>query len=89
MKTTSKSKPASKAYKRLPSIHPGRILRKEVLEERGITQTQPAHATGLPVSRALGTSVNLWFNLQRACDLEEAQRTNGPQYNRMALLAAA
>jgi len=110
MKSISKSKPASKAYKRLPSIHPGRILRKEVLEERGITQTQPAHATGLPVSRindlvkerrgitvdsairlsrALGTSVDLWLNLQRAYDLEEAQRTNGPQYNRIALLAAA
>ncbi len=96
--------------KRLPSIHPGRILRKEVLEERGITQTQLASATGLPVSRindlvkerrgitvdsairlskALGTSVDLWLNLQRAFDLEEAQKAKGREYSQIALLELA
>ena len=109
MKTVSKSKKRPVASVRLPSIHPGRILRKEVLEARGITQTQLATATGLPVSRindlikerrgitvdsairlsrALGTSVDLWLNLQRAYDLEEAQRTKAREYSRIKLMAA-
>lgn len=46
MKTKTKGK-----SERLPNIHPGRILRKEVLEARGISQTELAAATGLPVSR--------------------------------------
>jgi len=86
---------------RLPSIHPGRLLRKEILEARSITQTQLAAATGLPVSRihdlvkerrgitvdcairlgkALGTSTELWLNLQRAYDLEQAQTARGSEY---------
>lgn len=93
---STKPKPA-----RLPNIHPGRILRKEVLEARGITQTKLAEATGLPVSRindlvrerrgitvdsairlskALGTSVDLWLNLQRSYDLEEAQLARAKEY---------
>lgn len=35
----------------LPNVHPGKILRTEVLEARGISQTALAAATGLPVSR--------------------------------------
>lgn len=109
MKTVAKSKKRPVAAGRLPNIHPGRILRKEVLEARGITQTQLANATGLPVSRindlikerrgitvdsairlsrALGTSVELWLNLQRAYDLEEAQRTKAREYSRIELMAA-
>lgn len=109
MKTTSKPLAKAATTARLPSIHPGRILRKEVLETRGITQTQLAAATGLPasrindlvkerrgitvdsairLSRALGTSVDLWLNLQRAYDLEEAQRTKAREYDRIGLLAA-
>ncbi len=110
MKNVTQPKSRAKTAERLPSIHPGRILRKEVLEARGITQTQLANATGLPVSRindlvkerrgitvdsairlsrALGTSVDLWLNLQRAFDLEEAQRTKAVEYSRIHLLAAA
>lgn len=109
MKTISKRTAKTTTPARLPSIHPGRILKKEVLEARGITQTQLAAATGLPVSRindlvkerrgitvdsairlsrALGTSVDLWLNLQRAYDLEEAQRTKAREYERIGLLAA-
>ena len=51
MKTSVKPKKGAVVSARLPSIHPGRILRKEILEENGITQTQLAAATGLPVSR--------------------------------------
>ena len=95
MKTVSKSKKRPVASVHLPSIHPGRILRKEVLEARGITQTQLATATGLPVSRIndlikerRGITVDLWLNLQRADDLEEAQRTKAREYSCIELMAA-
>ncbi|HCN78153.1 MAG TPA: addiction module antidote protein, HigA family [Verrucomicrobiales bacterium] len=105
MKTT----PAKESPTRLASVHPGRILKKEILEARALSQTQLAAATGLPVSRindlvkerrgitvdsairlskALGTSVDLWLNLQRAFDLEEAQRLKGEEYQRITPLAA-
>jgi len=35
----------------LPKIHPGVILRKYVLEERGLSQSQFAVSTGMSVSR--------------------------------------
>ena len=107
MKTTAKSKKRTAVPVRLPSIHPGRILRKEILEANSITQTQLADATGLPVSRindlvkerrgitvdsairlgkALGTSTELWLNLQRAYDLEEAEKSKGTEYRQIKLL---
>lgn len=76
-------------------------MRKEILEARGIRQSQLAAATGLPVSRindlikerrgitvdsairlgkALGTSTELWLNLQRAYDLEIAVQAKGDEY---------
>lgn len=91
------------------SVHPGKILRQEILEARNISQSQLAQATGLPVSRindlvkerrgitvdsairlskALGTSVDLWLNLQRSYDLEEAEKSKGAEYSRNPLLAA-
>lgn len=108
MKTSVKPKKSAVVSARLPSIHPGRILRKEILEENGITQTQLATATGLPVSRindlvkerrgitvdsairlgkALGTSTELWLNLQRAYDLEEAEKTRGSEYRQIKPLS--
>jgi len=107
MKPPAKSKKSVAVATRLPSIHPGRILRKEILEANSITQTQLAEATGLPVSRinglvkerrgitvdsairlgkALGTSTELWLNLQRAYDLEEAEKTKGTEYLQIKLL---
>jgi addiction module HigA family antidote len=101
MKTPAKTKQRSATAKRLPSVHPGRILRNEILAARGITQSQLAASTGLPVSRindlvkerrgvtvdsairlgkALGTSTELWLNLQRAYDLEEALQAKGGEY---------
>ena len=103
--STKKSK-----VERLPNIHPGRILRKEVLEGRGISQTHLAEATGLPVSRindlvkgrrgmtvdsairlsrALGTSVELWLNLQRSFDLEEAMLAREKEYDALVPLETA
>ena len=46
-----KTKKAKQAPERLLPVHPGRILRIQVLEARGLTQTEFALATGLPVSR--------------------------------------
>jgi addiction module HigA family antidote len=112
MKTPAKTKKPASSPARLPSIHPGRILRKEILEASSITQTQLANATGLPVSRindlikerrgitvdsairlgkALGTSTELWLNLQRAFDLEEAEQAKGREYQQIKplLLKAA
>ena len=103
MKTSAKAKKSAAVPVRPLSIHPGRILRKEILEASGITQTQLANATGLPVSRinvlvkerrgitvdsairlgkALGTSTELWLNLQRTYDLEEAARRTAAETRR-------
>ena len=54
MKTPTKQSPKARktaALERLPNVHPGKILRTEVLEARGISPTLLAEATGLPVSR--------------------------------------
>ena len=54
MKTATKQAPKARKTatpERLPNVHPGKILRTEVLEARGISQTLLADATGLPVSR--------------------------------------
>lgn len=105
--TSAKSKNSAAVPVRLPSIHPGRILRKEILEANSITQTQLTGATGLPISRindlvkerrgitvdsairlgkALGTSTEPWLNLQRANDLEEAERNKGTEYRQIKQL---
>lgn len=105
----NKNPKTSETKSRLSSVHPGRILRQEILEARHISQSQLAQATGLPVSRindlvkerrgitvdsairlskALGTSVDLWLNLQRQYDLEEAEKIKGGEYSRITLLAA-
>lgn len=54
---------------RLPNVHPGKILRKEVLNARGITQTQLAEATGIPVSR-----INDLVNERRGITTDSALR---------------
>ena len=95
---------------RLANVHPGRIIRKEVLEARGMSQTELAQATGLPVSRindlvkerrgitadsairlarALGTSVELWLNLQQSYDLEEAMLAKHKEYDSLVQLPMA
>ncbi len=100
----------AKRSKRLANVRPGRILRKEVLEARGMTQSQLAVATGLPVSRindlvkerrgitadsairlarALGTSVELWLNLQQSYDMEEAMLAKEDEYDSILQLPMA
>ncbi len=92
---------------RLPNIHPGRIIKKVVLEATGITQTDLAPATGMHVSRlndlvkerrgitvdsairlgkALGTTPELWLNLQRSYDLEEAMLAHQKDYDSLVPL---
>jgi addiction module HigA family antidote len=109
MKTKERTKERLKP-ERLPNIHPGRIIKSEVLEARGITQTDLAAATGLPVSRindlvkerrgitvdsairlgkALGTTPELWLNLQRSYDLEEAMLAHQKDYDSLVPLPAA
>lgn len=52
MSTTTKAKkPIPAKNIRRPKIHPGVILKKYVLEDRGLTQSAFAELTGLPVSR--------------------------------------
>ena|SRR5437899_2898477 len=47
--------------------------------DRGITAD-----TALRLARYLGTSHELWLNLQDRYDVEEAQRANGRQIDRIA-----
>lgn len=51
MKTKTKPPQTALHLGPAPKIHPGVLLRKYVLEERTLTQSEFAAATGLPVSR--------------------------------------
>lgn len=103
-------KTKNRNIERLANVHPGRIIRKEVLEARGMSQTALANATGLPVSRindlvkerrgitadsairlsrALGTSVELWLNLQQSYDMEEAMLAKEKEYDSLVQLPLA
>ena len=64
-KTTKKAADAE----RLPNIHPGRIIRTQVLDARGLTQSQLAKATGLPISR-----INDLINERRGITVDSAIR---------------
>src|SRR5688572_20693390 len=48
---SAKTPAAKKQPKRIPAVHPGKILLDEVLAPAGITQYRLAKATGLPPSR--------------------------------------
>lgn len=52
-----------------PKIHPGVMLKKYVLDERGLNQSQFASATGLPVSR-----INEIINGKRGVTVDAAIR---------------
>ena len=51
MKTKAIKLANRKAPERIPNIHPGYIIRTQVLEARGLTQSQLATATGITISR--------------------------------------
>ncbi len=69
MKTKRKAAKKVAVAERLPNIHPGRIIRTQVLEARGLTQTQLARATGLPISR-----INDLINERRGITVDSAIR---------------
>lgn len=93
MKTT-KSIPA-KNLPRSP-VHPGRILKKYVLEDRDLTQMAFAEATGLPVSRIndiinerRGVTVDAAIRFGRALGMTEDFWTNlQTNYERAVALQA-
>lgn len=91
--------------KKLPSLHPGEVLREEFLVPLGLSAGALAKAMGVPrtrvehiaaetigitadtalrLSKALGTSTQLWLNLQNRYDLETAERAIGKQLAKIA-----
>lgn len=79
-------------------IHPGEILKEDVLNELGLNANQAGEALGVPANRIseilrgrrsisadtalrlgrwLGSSPQLWLDLQRSYDLEVAQMVSG------------
>ena len=64
-----KTKPIPAKNLPRPKIHPGVILKKYVLEERKLTQSEFAAATGLPVSR-----INEIINGKRGITMDAAIR---------------
>ena len=63
---TAKNNPV---VERLPNIHPGRVIRTQVLEARRLTQSEHARATGLPLSR-----INDLINARRSITVDSAIR---------------
>ncbi len=83
---------------RLPSVHPGEVLRADFLEPMGLTAHALALAlrvpanrisailagrravtadTALRLARHFGVSAGFWLNLQKAYELETAERADG------------
>jgi antitoxin HigA-1 len=83
---------------RLPSVHPGEVLRHDFLEPLGLSAHALAMAlrvppnrittilagersvtaeTALRLARHFGTSPGFWLNLQKAYELEVAERAEG------------
>lgn len=71
MKTKSPMKSTSIPARDLPRapVHPGRILKKFILEDRSLTQMAFAAATGVPVSR-----INDIINQRRGITVDAAIR---------------
>jgi len=91
--------------KKLPPLHPGEVLREELLVPLGLSAGALAKAMGVPrtrveriaaesigitadsalrLSKALGTSAQLWLNLQNRYDVEVAERAIGKQLAKIA-----
>ncbi len=91
--------------KKLPPLHPGKILREEFLVPLNLSPGALAKAMGVPrtrieriaaessgitadtalrLSRALGTSAQLWLNLQNRYDVETAERAIGKELAKIA-----
>ena len=86
----------TKTIKRgLPAMHPGELLREDILPALGRSKTEIAGLLGIsrqtlhdimtekqPVTvgmavrlgKLIGNGPVFWLNLQRACDLERAER---------------
>ncbi len=81
-----------------PLLHPGEVLREEFLVPLGLSPGALAKAMGVPrtrveriaadtalrLSKALGTSAQLWLNLQNRYDVETAERTIGRELAKIA-----
>ena len=76
--------------RRLPTIHPGEMLRDEFLEPLGISVYKLAKSINVPRSRAndivlgryIGTTAEFWINLQSSHDLDVAERTSRKKIER-------
>ena len=56
----------------LPPVHPGEIIKEDVLPSVGLSVTAAAKALG--VSRLFGSSPEVWMRLQAAYDLKKAEQ---------------
>jgi len=84
-------------------IHPGEILREEILTDLNLSAKQMAEALGVPPNRVteilrgrrsvtadtalrlaqwLGTTPDVWLNLQKSYDLAVAELANGDEIKR-------
>ena len=84
----------------LPPVHPGEVLKEDVLKPLGMSVNQLAKSlavdaatlheiirgrrsitadTALRLSRYLGTSAEVWMNIQTRYDLEVARRSSQKQ----------
>ncbi|MGH6716877.1 MAG: HigA family addiction module antitoxin [Bradyrhizobium sp.] len=91
--------------KKLAPMHPGEVLRKELLVPLGLSAGALAKACGVPRTRterianektaitadtalrlgkALGTSAQLWLNLQNEFDMRTAKSQIGKELDKIA-----
>lgn len=94
----------------LPPIHPGEILREDVLPETGLTKKAFAERLGmsrlalhnvlegksavstilaLKLARFLGTSPQVWLNLQQSYDIALTSKQRSEEIERVSALEAA
>jgi len=74
--------------KALPPVHPGEIIREDILPETGLSVTATAKAVVcLRVSRLFGSTPEFWMRLQADYDLKKAAQ-NKKVMKRVARIVA-
>lgn len=101
---------ANPLLKGIRPVHPGEILREDVLPALGRPKTEIARLLGisrqtlydllkekqpitapmaLRIGKLVGNGPNLWINMQRAYDLEMAEREMGEEIAKIPTLREA
>jgi antitoxin HigA-1 len=76
----------------LPPVHPGELLREDVLPALGRPKAEKQPTTpamALRIGKLCGNGPDLWINMQRAYDLDVAEKELAREIEKIPTLPAA